>query len=87
MSKKKNADPPFPMVKDGGAAFPRPYTEYGDGPIQYSAHEQSSMSLRQWFAGQALAGLLANPRTNDWSAVTFRCHAFGHADEMLKEKE
>lgn len=35
---------------DGGAAFPR-----------YWLDEQSGMSLRDWFAGQALVGLLGHP--------------------------
>jgi len=38
------------MVRDGGAAFPVP-----------AIVDQAGMSLRQWYAGQALAGLLANP--------------------------
>ena len=37
-------------LKDGGLAFP---SEFGGG-----------MSLRDWLAGQALAGLLANPETH-----------------------
>lgn len=39
--------------KDGGPAFPRPKT-----PDHNSAQE--GMSLRDWFAGQALAGLMAS---------------------------
>jgi hypothetical protein len=36
--------------KDGGPAFPREYMHTG----------HSGMSLRDWFAGQALAGALAS---------------------------
>lgn len=36
--------------KDGGPAFP-----------MASVPPQQGMTLRDWFAGQALAGLLANP--------------------------
>ena len=38
------------QVKDGGAAFPTGLT-----PGHYS---QEGMSLRDWFAGQALAGIM-----------------------------
>jgi hypothetical protein len=56
----------FPTVKrldDGGQAFPsREYNEFGI----VSCHNPG-MSLRDWFAGQALAGWLADPniRIND----------------------
>lgn len=38
---------------DGGAAFPRAAAEYGHG----GHYEQDGMSLRDWFAGQALSGI------------------------------
>jgi len=37
---------------NGGPAFPRPNSSY--------ASSQTGMSLRDWFAGQALAGWLAS---------------------------
>jgi hypothetical protein len=40
--------------KDGGPAFPIPQREGPGHP--------DGMSLRDWFAGQALVGLLASPR-------------------------
>jgi len=44
-------------IKDGASAFPNTIPqESRDGRLV--AH---GMSLRDWFAGQALAGLLANP--------------------------
>lgn len=42
------------QINDGGAAFPIPND---DRPGAYSA--EPGMSLRDWFAGQAMAGLLA----------------------------
>ena len=39
---------------DGGPAFPRSGSDY--------VNAQEGMSLRDWFAGQALAGLMANPK-------------------------
>ena len=56
---------------DGGPAFPIPDERdpvTGEGIIQGS----SGMSLRDWFAGQALAGLLA--------------HASGEAPESAPRK-
>ena len=48
---------------DGGPVFPGEYVAvYGDDK-QYSG-----MSLRDWFAGQALAGFLASPHNEGvWS--------------------
>ena len=41
---------------DGGPAFPRPYSQLASGEQVW---EQDGMSLRDWFAGQALTGILA----------------------------
>ena len=45
------------------------------------------MSLRDYFAGQALAGNLANKNAIKWetSEVAFDCYR--HADEMLAARE
>ena len=39
-------------IEDGGPAFARSASEYGHG----GHYEQDGMSLRDWFAGQFLAG-------------------------------
>lgn len=64
--------------KDGGPAFPHPSsTAFGPG-----------MSLRDWFAGQAIAGLCADPSNHklfadkDEAAVS----AYAIADVMLAER-
>ncbi len=44
------------QINDGGPAFPVADTHYPNGQIQYGCN---GMSLRDWFAGQALAGLCA----------------------------
>jgi hypothetical protein len=66
-------------INDGGPAFPHAHEDY---PFQHG------MSLRDWFAGQALAGILANPALTDveeaeWCAV----YATECADAMLKARE
>ncbi len=42
---------------DGGPAFPRPYSQLASGEQVW---EQDGMSLRDWFAGQALSGFCAS---------------------------
>lgn len=70
-------------LNDGGPAFPREEMRVTGGK-EYVA-VQPGMSLRDWFAGQALAGLLAN-RIKDtpekWAAVSYVL-----ADAMLAARE
>lgn len=55
-------------IDDGGPAFPRPYGK-GLDPEGLPGDEISNsaspgMSLRDWFAGQAISGTLSN---NEWN--------------------
>ena len=59
---------------DGGPAFPS--DRFGEG----------GMSLRDYFAGQALAGLIACPNTSG-DEEPFACNAYKFADAMLTERE
>ncbi len=60
--------------KDGGPAFPE--TEnYG----------RSGMTLRDWFAGQAVVGMRANPANE--LAAHVSSWAYAIADSMLKERQ
>jgi hypothetical protein len=66
--------------KQGGAAFP---IQHSNEPGAYEA--ETGMSLRDWFAGQALA----NPRTfpGDHScAEDVAGWAYGIADAMIAER-
>lgn len=60
----------------GGQAFPRP--------------DAVGMSLRDWFAGQALAGLLSNPNwapvENGTAEARYAGAAYLQADAMLAER-
>lgn len=61
-------------TKDGGPAFPTPSAERVSGAIP-------GMALRDWFAGQALAGLLAPGFAS--AASAFAEDAYKLADAML----
>ena len=52
------------MNKDGGAAFARPIGEWGDTNGQYNS-PQDGMTMRQWYKGMAMQGLLASFREGD----------------------
>lgn len=68
---------------DGGPAFPT--TEWGrtqDGSV--AQQSIGGMSLRDWFAGQVLAGLWANPRDDYTVAREDKAvEAYRQADAML----
>ncbi len=51
------------QTKDGGPAFPSTWVETNDG-AEFS-YVIMGMTLRDWFAGQALAGLNANASFDD----------------------
>lgn len=71
-------------------AFPRTGEGFGN-----SLYDTPGMSLRDWFAGQALAGGLANTDTTKamamWgspgSKIQLAEWAYAHADAMLAERE
>lgn len=66
------------MADNGGAAFPIP------GHI-IANHPQTGMSLRDWFAGQALLALLGHPNTQ---GVEFAHQAaYIVADKMIAERK
>lgn len=76
------------------SAFPRPMS-VSHGSIsehQYSASEQDGMTLRDWFAGMALQGLMANPAFATAfpearsAGITPPRLAFEMADAMLKAR-
>lgn len=71
---------------NGGPAFPLAGSETENGDIQN--YPEFGMSLRDWFAGQALAGQ-ALKRADEWWAdyelAAKRCYKI--ADAMLAERE
>ena len=67
--------------KDGGPAFARPMSQDGDGPRAEVFIAQDGMSLRDWFAGMALQGLLANGMRDSNSIIALE--AYGIAEAMI----
>ncbi len=71
---------------DGGPAFPH------TGFINEYSNTELGMSLRDWFAGQALAGIVAkSPFTIERAGTTLLVQqsvegAYDYADAMLAER-
>ena len=62
-------------------AFPNPSGDDSDN---------NGMTLRDWFAGQALAGWIASTRdseASEWDATWWARKAYETADAMLKARE
>ena len=78
---------------DGGPAFPMVRTEYDENEHRYTLNtfSEGGMSLRDYFAGQAMNGELAaqhGPEGNEWSSPESLANwAYRVADAMLKERE
>ena len=70
-------------INDGGPAYPFPSTVTPAGDVQ---HGWLGMTLRDWFAGQALAGLIAD-QSRDGSADDRARYAYAYADAMLRARE
>jgi hypothetical protein len=66
-------------INDGGAAFPAPM----NGP---DGRTQHGMTLRDYFAGQAMAGIMAGNYTSN-SLKWVPGEAYALADVMLAARE
>lgn len=66
-------------------AYPTLTYEY-DGQGQVLQYQEPGMTLRDWFAGMALQGLLADPSICG-SVEVFAKDAFALADAMMKQRE
>lgn len=82
-------------INDGGPAFPhegfKADYEIGKGPVQIP-HIFSGMSLRDWFAGQALSGLCANEKVlaadGGFTETNFKvCYQMADAMLAARNKE
>jgi hypothetical protein len=68
--------------KAGGPAFPVSIPGCGDNGWQ-------GMSLRDWFAGLAMQGMVASPASQyvQWSDQTVAGYAYNLADAMLAARD
>ena len=73
--------------KDGGPAFPYSIeTEHAPSGAPVKATVYSGMSLRDWFAGQALASMMRDFGKLTDSYEQIAGHAYCVADAMLAER-
>ena len=72
------------QIKDGGPAFPWPHTQYPNGEVEWGL---PGMTLRDWFAGQALAGLMAAPECAAMGQEDIAHSAWSMADAMLAARK
>jgi hypothetical protein len=68
-------------INDGGPAFPFPDIVNANGDVQSGCN---GMSLRDWFAGQALAGLMTISYLPPSGCVELAWYA---ADKMIAARE
>lgn len=69
-------------IEDGGPAFPIPLVY--DGQAVTSVLERG-MSMRQWYAGQAMKGLLANTTFNHFAVKGGRLVGGAAAQDVADE--
>ena len=67
-------------INDGGPAFPV------TGCVHPNGNAMVGMTLRDYFAGQAMASLLVNRKFNEASTKDIVERAFWFADAMLDER-
>lgn len=68
-------------IDDGGPAFP--FDEYTKDGQQFKVH--LGMSLRDWFAGQALCGIMSGSSRTNFEMVSKESYKL--ADAMLNHRE
>ena len=71
---------------DGGPAFPRPAVNIGDDDVRDWWFMQDGMSLRDWFAGMAMQGILVHVGVVEVTPV-IGADAYMVADAMLAARE
>ena len=78
-------------INDGGPAFPRSrpsgYINTKDPDWEFWERQASGMTLRDWFAGQALTGILVDSRSTRMTVGEATSTAFELADSMLRARE
>jgi len=68
------------MENSKQSAFPRGFQD--NQPLQ-----TFGLTKREYFAGLAMQGLMANPHAIEWSEKQICMFSLTHADELLKQLE
>ena len=77
------SDSPIKPIDDGGPAYPMEGEVYGkNGDNRWAP----GMSLRDWFAGQAMAAALSNPSINLNAIDLYAIDSYDLADRMIKAR-
>lgn len=71
-----------PFEAGGGTAFPLVY----DDEIKLTKEIHSGMTMRDWFAGKAMQGLLADRSWQGMTTDQVAEFSYFMADAMLKER-
>lgn len=66
-------------IKDGGAAFPRSGND--------DCTSEFGMTLRDYFAGQALAGMMARKDSDGWTNREVADDCYLYAESMLATRK
>ena len=70
------------MSKNGGSAFPWTETHPAHG-----TRGEMGMTLLDWFAGQALAGLLSDETIERCTPEGYAKSAYDYAEAMIEERK
>ncbi len=68
-------------------AFPRRHTKRRVGALQEDVYYDPGVTTRQYFAGLAMQGLLANPECINLDTVTAARNAVAFADALIRKLE
>ena len=77
-------------IGDGGPAFPcQVWVEYdqGNGTVHHKDERRSGLTMRDYFAAQAMAGSLGGVPGTHLSPDNLARESYAHADAMLKARE
>jgi len=75
-------------MEDGGQAFPRPHSHCDYLIDDRCVDSQKGMTLRDYFAGQALSSIMARQDPPQKGTDEMMAHwAYQIADAMIKERE
>ena len=74
------------QIDDGGFAFPLAGSTHEWDDVKKQWKPQSGMSLRDWFAGQALQGHLAFPGSDLYADDAAKI-AYRYADAMIAARK